>query len=177
MTATLRSCPGCSRHVRVSGPACPFCLGKQDNAFRSAPSPRLPAVGRLSRAALFALGAGGIATGSACATLAGQGHGGPACEGGDCIPYVAAEASVEAGSDGASLCAPLLGLPDAGASGPCGPGGTCIQAAFCEGPGPAGGVSCSDLWVCVFSPDSGCHASNGALVCHAEDSGDSGTTD
>ncbi len=59
--APLRPCPCCSRHVRVSEPACPFCAGKLDDAFRSMPSPRVRAVGRLSRAALFALGASGLA--------------------------------------------------------------------------------------------------------------------
>jgi hypothetical protein len=101
MTAPLRACPGCSRHVRVSEPACPFCGGELDGAFRSTPSPRVPAVGRLSRAALFAVGAGGIAAGSACGSMTEQAYGGAACEGNDCIPYVAADASVEAAPDGA----------------------------------------------------------------------------
>jgi hypothetical protein len=32
MAAALRSCPGCSRHVRVSEPACPFCGGELGDA-------------------------------------------------------------------------------------------------------------------------------------------------
>jgi hypothetical protein len=73
--APLRPCPGCSRHVRVSEPACPFCAGELDDAFRSTPSPRARAVGRLSRAALFALGASGLAT-AACGSGSSTGSGG-----------------------------------------------------------------------------------------------------
>jgi hypothetical protein len=59
MMAPLRPCPCCSRHVRVSEPACPFCSRKLDDAFRWVAIPRAPTA-RLSRAALFALGAGGL---------------------------------------------------------------------------------------------------------------------
>jgi hypothetical protein len=71
MTTPLRPCPGCSRHVRASESACPFCGGELDAAFRSAPSPRAPVVGRLSRAALFAIGAGGVVV--ACGSGSGSG--------------------------------------------------------------------------------------------------------
>jgi len=109
----LRACPGCSRHVRVSEPACPFCCRKLDDAFRLAPSPRGPAVGRLSRAALFALGAGGIAAGSACGGMSEQGYGGPACEGEGCVQYGSADGSVEESADGA---VPVFRAPDARAA-------------------------------------------------------------
>jgi hypothetical protein len=106
MTATLRACPACSRHVRVTEPACPFCGGELDAAFRSAASPRVPAVGRLSRAALFALGAGGLAAGSACGTASNQSlYGGSSCpdivgDVNECA-VVVSEAGTEAGADGA----------------------------------------------------------------------------
>ena len=63
--AHLRPCPACARHVRVSEGACPFCRASLDAAFRAAPAPLAPAA-RLSRAALFALGAGSISVGAAC---------------------------------------------------------------------------------------------------------------
>ncbi len=57
----LVACPSCSRHLRVSEPLCPFCGRGVDADVRARPAPRPPAM-RLSRAALFALGA---ATGTA----------------------------------------------------------------------------------------------------------------
>jgi hypothetical protein len=184
LTAMLRPCPACSRHVRVSERACPFCAGELDATFRSVPSPRVPAVGRLSRAALFALGASGLAA-SACSggpsTSSAPTYGTSPClppicadtDGATGYPFEgapdgAAQESEEAGTDGASPCVPLLGLPADAGGGPCGPEGKCIAAVACEGPAPAGGASCSNLWVCVFSPESGCHASNGVLVCDSD---------
>ena len=63
--ATLRPCPACCRHARVSEPACPFCGVLFDSAFGAGPAPRAPTV-RLARAALFALGAGTAALATAC---------------------------------------------------------------------------------------------------------------
>jgi hypothetical protein len=60
----LRPCPGCSRHVRVSEVACPFCGVSLDASFAAAPAPIPPSV-RLSRAALFAYGTGALVLGSA----------------------------------------------------------------------------------------------------------------
>ena len=57
--AHLRPCPRCSRHVRVSEEACPFCGNSLDASFRSAPAP-VPPSRRLSRAALFAYGTGAL---------------------------------------------------------------------------------------------------------------------
>ena len=57
MTAHLRPCPGCSRHVRVSEGTCPFCGVLLEPAFRAAPAPIGPSR-RLSRAALLAFGTG-----------------------------------------------------------------------------------------------------------------------
>jgi hypothetical protein len=55
----LRPCPVCSRHARVSETACPFCGARLGEAFGTLAAPRKPAA-RLSRAALFAMGAGGL---------------------------------------------------------------------------------------------------------------------
>jgi hypothetical protein len=98
MASTLRPCPYCSRHVRVSEPACPFCAGKLDDAFRSIPSPRVRAVGRLSRAALFALGASGLAA-TACGSGSGTGSDGSRSGTGNVFaPYGAPPLCVEDGS-------------------------------------------------------------------------------
>jgi hypothetical protein len=108
MATSLRPCPGCSRHVRASEPACPFCGGDLGDAFRSVPGPRVPAVGRLSRAALFAIGAGGLTVGSGCGSLSQAMYGTVVMEcepdgaSSDCVvPYVRADASVAPGVDGA----------------------------------------------------------------------------
>jgi len=70
MTAILRPCPACSRHVRVSELACPFCSGPFDSAFGAGPAPRAPTV-RLARAALFALGAGTAGLSTTCSSSSG----------------------------------------------------------------------------------------------------------
>ena len=57
MAPHLRPCPRCSRHVRVSEGACPFCGVSLDPSFGATPVP-LGSAMRLSRAALFALGTG-----------------------------------------------------------------------------------------------------------------------
>jgi hypothetical protein len=53
--APLRPCRSCSRHVRATDTACPFCNAPL--ASLPAPAPQGPAR-RLSRAALFAFGTG-----------------------------------------------------------------------------------------------------------------------
>jgi hypothetical protein len=78
----LRACASCARHIRVSEEACPFCGNALGESFRAAPAPQAPA-GRLTRAALFALGTGTLALTSACSSSpapapsddAGQTHG------------------------------------------------------------------------------------------------------
>ena len=67
--AHLRACPACSRHVRVTEEACPFCGERLDAAFRATPAPPpipLPLSVRLSRAALVALGTGTLSLAAAC---------------------------------------------------------------------------------------------------------------
>jgi hypothetical protein len=65
-TAHLRPCPGCSRHVRVSEGACPFCAASLDASFKATPAPMGPSR-RLSRAALFAFGTGTLVLPAAAA--------------------------------------------------------------------------------------------------------------
>ena len=57
----LALCPACTRHVRVTEEACPFCEAKLPASLRESAPPKGPSV-RLSRAALFALGALGTGT-------------------------------------------------------------------------------------------------------------------
>jgi len=104
--ATLRPCPSCSRHARVGESACPFCGRELGDAFRRVPSPRAPAVGRLSRAALFAMGAGGLAA-SACSGSPAYGSPDPSCD--PQCNYVAPDPSLEANSDAAGEDAPDVG--------------------------------------------------------------------
>ncbi|UJR82379.1 hypothetical protein [Sandaracinus amylolyticus] len=56
MTNRLLPCPGCTRHVRASESACPFCGESLGDALASAPPLRAPTT-RLGRAATFAFGA------------------------------------------------------------------------------------------------------------------------
>ena len=53
MAPHLLPCPGCTRHVRVSETACPFCARAFDEVFRGTPRPAAPAR-HLGRAAMFA---------------------------------------------------------------------------------------------------------------------------
>jgi len=74
--AFLRPCPTCARHARVSEDACPFCGEPFNESFRGVARPRPPS-GRLSRAALFALGTGALgATPLGCASSS-SASGGP----------------------------------------------------------------------------------------------------
>jgi hypothetical protein len=72
----LVPCPECSRHVRVSETACPFCALPLDLA--GTPEPQLPRT-RLGRAATFAFGATLVSAAAlaACSSDAddGSGHG------------------------------------------------------------------------------------------------------
>ncbi len=56
----LIPCRGCSRHVRTSDAACPFCGAALSLQARTRPAPEVPR-GHLSRAALFAIGAAAAA--------------------------------------------------------------------------------------------------------------------
>jgi hypothetical protein len=74
--ARLIACPSCSRHVRTSESACPFCKGELPASFASLPAPRPPSV-RLSRAALYAFGASSIGLAAACSSTATPAYGAP----------------------------------------------------------------------------------------------------
>ena len=97
----LRPCPGCSRHVRVSEGACPFCGVSLDPSFAAAPVPVAPSK-RLSRAALFAFGTGTLVLGPAAFVTAALGT--------DCSSSLAS-------SYGASPCTSDCELPMADAYG------------------------------------------------------------
>lgn len=56
MSIQLLPCPSCSRHVRASERACPFCAAALDTAAASARLAPAP-TSRLGRAATFAFGA------------------------------------------------------------------------------------------------------------------------
>jgi hypothetical protein len=58
----LLPCPSCHRHVRVDSQSCPFCAAAV--AFESEPPAPAPALGRLTRAAVFA-GAALVSTAAA----------------------------------------------------------------------------------------------------------------
>jgi hypothetical protein len=63
MSMRLQPCSGCSRHVRVGDPICPFCGASV--SVRSEGRPVRSAAARLSRAALFAAGTAGAAVAGA----------------------------------------------------------------------------------------------------------------
>ncbi len=58
MSLSLTACPSCSRHVKGGDSKCPFCGNK---VLRANASVARVVAGRLSRAALFAAGAAGLA--------------------------------------------------------------------------------------------------------------------
>ena len=63
----LVACPSCARPVQVDESACPFCGGVLAASMRQTAPPEPPVV-RLSRAALFACGAGAAALGPGCSS-------------------------------------------------------------------------------------------------------------
>lgn len=67
---TLRPCPQCTRHIKSSESACPFCNAVLDSEFAHY-SHTLPNK-RMSRAALVAFGAAVALTGCAASTMAGD---------------------------------------------------------------------------------------------------------
>lgn len=89
--AHLRPCPACARHVRVSEASCPFCGDALPASFRESAAPRGPTT-RLTRAALFAFGTGGMALTPACSSsssgsnpppIVDAAYGGPPVDGGN----------------------------------------------------------------------------------------------
>ena len=117
--ARLLPCPSCTRHVRASETACPFCAAALVARVTSTPA-RSPNK-RLSRAALFALGASAAAVAACSGSVT---PGAPAGDGGaldgsardavadDDVQAVPAYgiAPMDAGNDG-PVPAPLYGAP------------------------------------------------------------------
>jgi hypothetical protein len=95
--APFRPCPECSRHVRVTDAACPFCAVAFDAAFRTSPHPVPPSV-RLSRAALVAFGTGTLSLAACGGALAGN-VGGPGDAGKDTGATSAVDSGVEQQGD------------------------------------------------------------------------------
>ncbi len=63
----LLACPSCARHVRATEPSCPFCASELPASFRIVPAAK-PPMARLSRGALYALGATSIGLATACSS-------------------------------------------------------------------------------------------------------------
>jgi hypothetical protein len=128
--AHLRACAVCARHVRVTEAACPFCGKELSDDFRAGPPPSPPRA-RLSRAALFSLGAGGavlapmvvIGCSESVETSISQLYGGAPFDGGEAVgdsgsvasdvQVTLPESGAEAGSDAPDEGSP----PDAGDAG------------------------------------------------------------
>ena len=70
----LLTCPACSRHVRMSESACPFCKASLTEAVQAF-VPRQPPKERLSRGALYAFGVGTLAVAAACGGVVAGGGG------------------------------------------------------------------------------------------------------
>lgn len=109
--ARLLPCTSCARHVRASETSCPFCaasLVAQATAATSSPPGR-----RLSRAALFALGASAAAV-AACSGSVTALYGAPPSDGG------ALDGSRDASGDDDGQAIPAYGIApmDAGNDGP-----------------------------------------------------------
>ncbi len=110
----LVACPSCARHVRVTERACPFCSSVLSATLRSSPAPRAPAA-RLSRAALYAFGAGTLSMASACGGTTSPGveshqmadaYGGPPVDTGTHEPMDAADGgpALDSGTDATRPC-------------------------------------------------------------------------
>jgi hypothetical protein len=69
----LISCPTCERHVRAHEPVCPFCAGALSESVRAAVPARRP-TGRLTRAAMYAVGATSLTLAAACSSTSSPGN-------------------------------------------------------------------------------------------------------
>ena len=121
----LVPCPSCSRHVRAFEDACPFCAAALVTPI-GGPAPRTPAQ-RLSRAALFALGASAAAV-AACSGSVNPLYGAPTIDSG------ALDGKADGTPDGDMQTVPPYGIPpmDAGNDGP-------VPAPLYGGPPPDAG--------------------------------------
>jgi hypothetical protein len=102
----LHPCPGCKRHVRAEEARCPFCGGALPAPRAASSLPR--ALGRMSRAALFAATAAGATLAGAAAGCDGDSPGGADAA----ADQVADQAVADRAGDGASGDA--SNLPDVG---------------------------------------------------------------
>ena len=107
----LSACPSCSRHVRVSESACPFCRSVLSDAFRATPARQAPRA-RLTRAALFALGTG-VALTPACSPASSGSPGGTGVEQGDGSSETADGSTTTPEAGTGSSDAGTTGSPDA----------------------------------------------------------------
>jgi hypothetical protein len=120
MSPRFTPCPSCARHVRSGDSKCPFCGGEVLHVN----VPARVTVGRLSRSALFAASAAGLALATTNCGSMSSSYGGPPCataDGSDtCVveagvlpvdDAVAEDASEDAADSGSST-------PDAGEAGP-----------------------------------------------------------
>jgi hypothetical protein len=142
----LAACPCCARHVRVSESTCPFCRSALNEAFRATPAGQAPR-GRLTRAALFALGTGVAMTPAL-----------PGCSS-------TSSGNEDCASDPSSQS---CGFPEYGA--PCVEGDTCGFATEPDGASEAavfGGGT----------PDAGDASASDAADASASDSGDASASD
>jgi hypothetical protein len=123
MSARFTPCPSCARHVKQSDSRCPFCGNEVPPV--NAPSARV-AVGRLSRSALFAAGAAGLALATTdCGSMSSD-YGGPPCPANGCgdvevnAPFgdASGEAASEDASGDATDGSPSTPDADAGEAGP-----------------------------------------------------------
>ncbi|HLK38388.1 MAG TPA: hypothetical protein VKU41_16610 [Polyangiaceae bacterium] len=133
----LAACPSCSRHVRLSETACPFCKAGLPSAFRERPAPS-PPVRRLGRAALYALRMGAVsvtavaACGGAVTAAGGDGGEGDSSALGD--GSSGASSSGSAGSGSANSGTASSGTTGSGTAGSgLGSSGTSVDAGF-DGP-------------------------------------------
>jgi len=79
MSVRFSLCPACARHVKQSDRMCPFC----GNEVPPVNAPARVVVGRLSRSALFAAGAAGLALAATDCGSMGAAYGGPVCASAD----------------------------------------------------------------------------------------------
>jgi hypothetical protein len=107
----LRPCPSCARHIRVNEAGCPFCKGGLTESFHAGPKPEPPA-GRLTRAALFALGTSAMSLAPGCSSSSQPAYGAPSVndDAGAQVTPDAAPVDAAAGID-APVAEPAYGAP------------------------------------------------------------------
>jgi hypothetical protein len=153
MKPRLLACPGCARHVRVSESACPFCGAALPDSFGAGDAPRKPA--RLTRAALYALGATSLTIAATASAGCGTSGGGSGDSGSDQMAVAAYGCPPDA-------CGPARedGSPGDAGPGDDGPGDMDVTAAY-GGPGDAFPVDVQPADAGKADADSGSSAAYG----------------